>query len=337
MNNKEQFFNFFLGRELPVCGELIYSGFESLLNDPYLSIIDDDNELVFANNATAFNFLINTSVAFERLGKIIILFYLNETYPNIFTDDKFNKIFDDPSSKFTIKNILEDLPEQQRINTLMNSHKNSNITGFIQEKAPNLLNIDSSERKLFESLDNFYKNQRYGRFHPEQTNTFYEDSKTLNNLLKHNSTSQNIVENSLRKLGETIKHLSQKYYKVIKERSTKMNLYTWELSGDSSSMTVFLGENDSLIDDLLLQRFSKNEILYLLLYKEIKKTDPEIPDPLDIDIDDYFLQKFLNYNNNQYVISSVQNALAEFEVKHLEARENEIYQLILSHYKNTSN
>lgn len=339
MNNKEQFFNFFLGRELPICGELIYSGFESLINDPHLSsIMDDDNKLEFINNATPFNFLINTSVAFERLGKILVLFLLDERNPDIFTNDMFDNIFDgsfdDPSKKFTICNLLKKLPDSDRIIEMVFSHKSAKIITFIDEQSPNILNIEKRERHLLYSLDRFYKNQRYGRYNPEKGITFYEDSKTLNNLLKYFS---NNVGSSLKTLGKVIKRLAKKYYDVINEKSTKMNLYTWELPGDSSSMTVFLGENDSLIDDLLLQRFSKNEILYLLLYKEIKKTDPEIPDPLDIDIDDYFLNNFLKYNNNQYVISSIQNALAESEIKHLEVREKEIYQLILSHCKNTSN
>lgn len=341
MNNKEQFFNFFLGRELPVCGELIYSGFESLLNDPYLDIMDDDDNLIFANNATAFNFLINTSVAFERLGKILILFLLNEKNPDIFTNDMFDNIFDGPSGdsseKTTITTISKKLTNSNRIIKLIHSHNNSSIVDFIRELSPESLIIEKSELKLLSSFDDFYNNQRYGRFNPNQENTFYEDSKILNDLLKNISHSQNIVENTLRTLGETIKQLSQKYYEAISQKSIAMNLYAWELPGDSSSMTVFLGEKKSLIDDLLLQRFSKNEILYSLLYKEINKIESEIPDPLDIEIDDYFLQKFLNYDNNQYVISSVQNALAESEVKHLEAREKEIYQLIRSYYKNISN
>ncbi len=340
MNNKEQFFNFFLGRELSVCGELIYSGFESLINDPQLNIMDND-ELIFANNATAFNFLINTSVAFERLGKILVLFLLNEKNPDIFTNDMFDNIFDGSSDeslkKNSIKTILEKLPDSDRIIDIVYSHKSANIINFIEEQYPNILNIKKNERHLLYSFDEFYNNQRYGRYNPEKGITFYEDSKTLNNLLKYFSNDQYNVGSNLKTLGKIIKRLAKKYYNIINDKSTEMNLYTWELPGDSSSMTVFLGEKDSLIDDLLLQRFSKNEVLYLLLYKEIKKIESEIPDPLDIEIDDYFFQNFLNYNNNQYVISNVQNALEESEVKHLEAREKKIHQLIFSYYKNISN
>ncbi|MDN6731731.1 MAG: hypothetical protein L0L39_06070, partial [Atopostipes suicloacalis] len=81
MTPEEYFFNMYLGRELGVCGDLIYKGFESLENDSPIIKTGEEEKLTYLNEAPAFSFLINTSVAFERLGKIIILFLLRKNKP----------------------------------------------------------------------------------------------------------------------------------------------------------------------------------------------------------------------------------------------------------------
>ena len=82
MNKEEYFFNTYLGRELNVCGDLIYKGFEALENNQQ-NILNNDywyqelgikDSVDFLQEAPAFIFWINNSIAFERLGKIIVLF-----------------------------------------------------------------------------------------------------------------------------------------------------------------------------------------------------------------------------------------------------------------------
>ena len=103
MNEEEYFFNTYLGRELNVCGDLIYKGFEALENNQQ-NILDNEelnqalgiDSVDFLQEAPAFIFWINNSIAFERLGKIIILFLM---WNNNQQNDPYEHIIDEIFSK----------------------------------------------------------------------------------------------------------------------------------------------------------------------------------------------------------------------------------------------
>ncbi|WP_273715159.1 hypothetical protein [Leuconostoc mesenteroides] len=68
------FLNFYLGREINLAGELIYTGFEAIVdNQPLLK---NKTQFSFLNARGSFIFLVDTSIAFERLNKVILLLLL---------------------------------------------------------------------------------------------------------------------------------------------------------------------------------------------------------------------------------------------------------------------
>lgn len=88
------FLNFYLGREINLAGELIYTGFEGLVDDQ--PIVKNKEDFSFLRESGPFIFLVDTSIAFERLNKVILLFLLYiKDYEqfSIFFNAKDKKIF----------------------------------------------------------------------------------------------------------------------------------------------------------------------------------------------------------------------------------------------------
>lgn len=89
MDHVEFFFNFFLGKEVAISGDLLYLGFKNMKNK-VLEKPEHNKEFQYYNSTDSFNFLLSYSIAFERLGKVIILFLINDNDP-----DKIKKLLKD--------------------------------------------------------------------------------------------------------------------------------------------------------------------------------------------------------------------------------------------------
>ncbi len=317
MDPIEFFFNFYLGRELGVCGELLYNGFNSLENNS--PIIRDEDYLTYANESYAFSFLIDTSVAFERLEKIILLFLINQETPDkmaSFLNIKMKSNFsDDDVFKNNIFEYVDDMsafskPETKRLM----DHCNLNIVAYINQLKSKTIELNTDENHLLNILDTFYKSFRYGRFHPKDFSVggYGPDNKLLNDLLTHweqnDEPSTRDKEKNLYDLGKCINKLAKKYYAIIREFAYKMNVYTYELHDDSNAQTVFLNIDDSLHDIFIQKRITREELLYNLAYNQIKKlAGDEIPDKLPIEFD--IIEDFLLYGDDNYFTDSVNETL----------------------------
>lgn len=317
MDPIEFFFNFYLGRELGVCGELLYNGFNSLENNS--PVIRKEDELTYLNEGYAFSFLINTSVAFERLEKIILLFLINQESPDkiaSFLNIKMKSNFsDDDVFKNNIFEYVDDTSAFSRpeTNRLMD-HCNLNIVAYINQLKSKTIELNTDENHLLHILDTFYKSFRYGRFHPKDLSVggYGPDNKLLNDLLTHweqnDEPSTRDKEKNLYDLGKCINKLAKKYYAIIREFAYKMNVYTYELHDDSNAQTVFLNIDDSLHDIFIQKRITREELLYNLAYNQIKKlAGDEIPDKLPIEFD--IIEDFLLYGDDNYFTDSVNETL----------------------------
>lgn len=317
MDPIEFFFNSYLGRELGVCGELLYNGFNSLENNS--PVIRKEDELTYLNEGYAFSFLINTSVAFERLEKIILLFLINQESPDkiaSFLNIKMKSNFsDDDVFKNNIFEYVDDMSafSKPETNRLMD-HCNLNIVAYINQLKSKTIELNTDENHLLNILDTFYKSFRYGRFHPKDFSVggYGPDNKLLNDLLTHweqnDEPSTRDKEKNLYDLGKCINKLAKKYYAIIREFAYKMNVYTYELHDDSNAQTVFLNIDDSLHDIFIQKRTTREELLYNLAYNQIKKlAGDEIPDKLPIEFD--IIEDFLLYGDDNYFTNSVNETL----------------------------
>lgn len=317
MDPIEFFFNFYLGRELGVCGELLYNGFNSLENNS--PIIRDEDYLTYANESYAFSFLIDTSVAFERLEKIILLFLINQETPDkmaSFLNIKMKSTFSDED--VITKNFFEYVNDMSAFSEIeirrLNDHHNLNIINYINQLKSNTIKLNKDEKYLLKILDTFYDSFRYGRFHPKDFSArgYAHDTELLNDLLTHWEQNGEPVsfdkEHNLYVLGRCINKLAKKYYDIIKKFAKKMDIFTYELHDDSNAQSVFLNINDSLHDIFVQKRVTREELLYNLAYNQIKElASDEIPDKLPIEFD--IIEDFLLYGDDNYFSDSVNETL----------------------------
>ncbi|KRK58044.1 hypothetical protein FC73_GL000421 [Fructilactobacillus fructivorans] len=341
-----------MGRELGVCGDLIYKGFEAIENDDDIVLKDKEStndELIDRIESSAFIFFVNMCVSFERLGKIILLFQLNNEHPVEMLyfinekDDERAKSFEFFGEEVT--NALYGHNNIKLIKLIDYYNSNSKENSFINEK----------EKYFFQKLDNFYKKFRYGRFNTPTNNDFNVDVKELNELYIY--VIQNIMKKSkkeikkdkysntdlksdvLYNLGELVQHLVNKYYDEIFKYAYALNIYTYELHGESHSVDVFLNRT-SLHDIFIKKRIVRIELIYYLLYKlrfyrninkmhGVKKlTSRDVPKPLDIGeyFGDNYFSNYLKYGEDNFLEEGVMEAPHEWasdkgRSRHINSRE----------------
>ncbi|MCC4515915.1 MAG: hypothetical protein MR804_07915 [Limosilactobacillus reuteri] len=291
MNKEEYFFNTYLGRELNVCGDLIYKGFEALENNQQ-NILNNDylyqelgikDSVDFLQEAPAFIFWINNSIAFERLGKIIVLFLMwNENQQAGTHKQIFDEIFHKTNS------VQESASNQEK--ELLRTHNNNEIYKSINKFGYNL-ELDKEEKHLLQLFTEFYSNLRYGRFHDQKTYEFNQDVIMLKALFKkfYKVHKKNIYmchsmdETALFHIGKAINSMAKKYYESIKELSGQHGLFTSELHDDSFASRVFLNLDESVHELFIWNRIVRNEVTYLFMYDKLRKNYPDAPKPLEAD------------------------------------------------------
>ena len=256
MNHKEYYFNFFIGQELDACGELIYKGFESLMNNDVM--VKENDVLAYLNQSASFVFLLHSSIAFERLGKIVVLFLLNDSYPE-WTENhlaKFKKSVGienhvTESDDFEIDPKMDENIAEQ-IKTALFGHSNVKLYELINVLEPKILQFNSDERRLMNDFDEFYKKYRYGNFNPINIDDYTRPAQIVNELLikfwsktkrqittppfsRFTVSSVSEKDEALTKLGEVMKTMLMKYFNFIEKSAFEMNIYTYELNYDNPS------------------------------------------------------------------------------------------------------
>jgi hypothetical protein len=257
MNNSEFWKNFNLGIELQISGNFIYSG---------LLKFDEMNS--FYHQEDIFEFLYNISVGIERLLKINVI--LIEHYESI-DQDVFLK---------SIKNHNH----QQLIERISIKHS---------------LQLTKAQNEFIRLLNNFYNKTRYDRFTNHEPMNYDKERQSLIDFIekylnvKITNNFLNITPNDIiykRFIGDVIKGIVSKQYKILKKEAHRLNIFTYEVRTYSKAYKIFLlneftFENETRIQKELFIRFinktSKSKLINFI--KEI--------DPLE----------FENYNDSLYV------------------------------------
>lgn len=246
--------NFNMVFELDVSGEFIYNGIQEL-----------NRMSIFNKDAPAFFSLYNISVGIERLQKIILVLWKLDVDSDI---EEFEK------SLITHSHCaLNDEIKKCTKREILNRRENDFIS---------LINI-------------FYKSARYNRFNINSEYD-YEVNIFRQYLEKYMTIESNafdlngvLMSDEVKEfLGRVIGSISQKYYALVKEGSSRNNTYTYELRSFSKAEKVFLSKyrKQSLMEGQLNERIAFKE---LLLFIRNSKEDSaffkymsEIP-PLEFD------------------------------------------------------
>lgn len=201
------FLNFYLGREINLAGELIFTGFEAIVDDQ--PILKNKEDFSFLNESGPFIFLVDTSIAFERLNKVILLFLLY-----IKDHEQFSAFFNAKEKK-DIKNSMDN-----GISEALYGHSTMKVVEHITDLDQTLLELSREEKNLLSQFDKFYINFRYGRFSPK-TKTYYEETVMVQEILSKIDNKDK--DHALEILGKRIRGLAAKYYAVVQTLTSKLN------------------------------------------------------------------------------------------------------------------
>lgn len=301
------FLNFYLGREINLAGELIYTGFEGLVDDQ--PIVKNKEDFSFLRESGPFIFLVDTSIAFERLNKVILLFLLY-----IKDYEQFSIFFNAKDKKNIQKNMNNGLSEA------LYGHSNMKVLNRINTLDSALFNLSKEEKNLLSKFDEFYINFRYGRFSPN-TETYYEETVMVQEILSKIDAENK--DHALEILGKRIRGLATKDYAIIQTMTSKLNIFSDELHEGSDAYYVYFQHEEygpydmSLFDVFTLKRFARQEIMYALVYNELKvKNDKDKYLVKPLELDDIDLTSFLKYGKDNELLEIVNESLTEFVNEH---------------------
>jgi len=300
------FLNFYLGREINLAGELIFTGFEAIVDDQ--PILKNKEDFSFLNESGPFIFLVDTSIAFERLNKVILLFLLY-----IKDHEQFSAFFNAKEKK-DIKNSMDN-----GISEALYGHSTMKVVEHITDLDQTLLELSREEKNLLSQFDKFYINFRYGRFSPK-TKTYYEETVMVQEILSKIDNKDK--DHALEILGKRIRGLAAKYYAVVQTLTSKLNIFSDELHSDSDAYYVYF-QNEylgpyhmSLFDVFTLKRFARQEIIYALIYNKLEgKKDKDQCLEKPIDLDDIDLTNILKYGKDNFSLNSIEEWLTDIFVE----------------------
>lgn len=262
--------NFNMVFELDVSGEFIYNGIQEL-----------GRMSNFNKNAPAFFSLYNISVGIERLQKIILVLW-----------------------KLDNNSDLEEFEKS------LITHSHCRLNDEIKKCTKQEI-LNSRENAFLSLINDFYKSARYNRFNINGEYD-YEVSIFREYLEKHLKIEPNpfdydgvLMTDEIKEfLGRVVGSISQKYYALVKEGSSKNSTYTHELRSFSKAEKVFLSKfrKQSLMEGQLIERISFKEfLLYLRNSKDesaFLKYMSEIP-PLEFDKG--LIEEYINELSNSII------------------------------------
>lgn len=219
MNPAEFWKNFRLGEELSISGAFIYNGLRRFYE---LRKLDHPDEI--------FEVLYNLSVGIERLLKIAVV-------------------------------LLEhaDSEDQEALEQSLITHNHLDLLRRIRRHCQ--INLASPHNELLTLLATFYKSHRYDRFSISSINDLAKEKDGLCSYIgKHlkvdfpdsdslfGTPNEGRYKKFLRKVVQTI---CRSIYDVVRAQARNLNLYTYELRQGSKAETIFLGEADIPVENVL--------------------------------------------------------------------------------------
>jgi hypothetical protein len=275
--------NFQLGEELDVAGAFIYNGIRRFHE---LRKLDHPDDL--------FEVLYNLSVGFERLLKVTVVLLEHKE-----SDD------------------------QNRFEKSLITHSHPELLRRIKKHAP--MNLGTQHNNFLSLLAKFYKTIRYGRFslnsaydsHREQREICTFLVKNINVIFPDNHSPFGLFnDDASRKFMRRVAlKISSVIYAIVKARSSELNLYTYELRSGSKAETVFLGNANISVEDVLWKEL-------LIFFINTKKTSGylkflrETP-PLDFDAGDIgdYLDCFQSDAAKSFVMGQLEELYGEMPNK----------------------
>ena len=230
MKTSEFWKNFDLGEELGIAGAFIYNGLRRFHEMRALDYEDEFFEVFY-----------NLSVGLERLLKVAVV--LVEHDENSDQED-----FERSLITHSHQDLIERLRKYEE------------------------LRLGTPHNDLIALLGRFYKSFRYGRFSiisssrrsREQGSLFELLNKHLGVSLKR-SDSLFITENTdqyRKHIRKLVLKISTEVYRIVHDRASKLNLYTYELRYGSKASTIFQRNPDN--DFFLLEELTWKELLSIL-------------------------------------------------------------------------
>lgn len=229
MKREEWWKSFALGIELDAAGTFVYNGIKSL------------HEVVSFNHPVdILEILYSLSIGIERLLKVAIV--LIEHHDEI---------------------------EIGEFEKSLISHNTSDLARRVDARRD--LRLSDIHREFLFLLSKFYKTYRYGRFSLSSVPDIYEEKRSFLEFLSRHlrveaegsdkSASIANTDQIRRFIGKVVKKICSELFRVIQQRATELNVYTWELRSDSKALKVFYGERLDFIDEDL----KKRELLLFLM------------------------------------------------------------------------
>lgn len=286
-----------LAAELQISGNLIWSSIENLNN---ISFNNQYGVYLFENS---FMCLYQASQGVERLEKIIV-----------------ELICEKENIDYSDKTSLE--------YKLLHSHNHTELQKYIKSKTNCV--FGKEENKLLQMLQTFYNDHRYIRY----IDGNYKDSIQGDFYMLLNVGKENVedIDSYIKSsVGKSLGLISNKYYNLIRELSTRLNIFVNEIQGTSKANLVFY--NKDLNKKYNQLKNAKKELLYWLLtnFDEYPKSQFAEVDPLDFDpqmIGEYLDELLSNRENS--VLDEVESIYEdETDAKKL-AKRKELLDFIIS-------
>lgn len=252
MRRDQAWKNFDLGQELSVSGAFIYNGLRCFHG---MKVFDHSDEV--------FEFLYNISVGLERVLKVTVVLLEHD-----------------------------DATDQEDFERSLITHSHLDLLHRIRQRTQ--INLSGPHNEFLSLLATFYRSLRYDRFRLE---TVHDQTKERDALCAFIEKQLDVTLESHPPLLGTVNEPRYKKYihgivtkiaaelfKIIKSRSTQLNLYTYELRHGSRAETVFLGgaeipDEEVLWKELLIffmNTGSRSGLLDFLRSIDPLEFDPEL-------------------------------------------------------------
>lgn len=233
-----------MGEELEISGKFIYNG---------LRYFHEMENLYYETEI--FEVLYNLSVGLERLLKVAVILIEHD-----------------------------DVTNQESFEQTLITHNHLELLRRIHKKYS--LSLASPHKELLQILGTFYKTHRYGRYGTEAMKTTGEEKvalhKYIEKYLKIKISDENffVTQNDKRIkkfLGRIVGKITSEIFKIVREESHRLNLYTYELKYNSKASKIFLSKTydfineDRLLKELLIYLINSNDTTgHLRFIKEIE-------------------------------------------------------------------
>lgn len=150
----------------------------------------------------------------------------------------------------------------EKTDELLLSHSHMGLYNFVNKK--HNLNFGKNERKFLELISEFYNKGRYNRYSYSDNDIM--EVELLQNFGKEIHDDYNFDEIIKHKYGKTIGCIARGLYQCILKISLDLNIYVYELNGDSVARFVFYNfYNDDLYKTLKSIENSKRELIWFVL------------------------------------------------------------------------